>query len=186
MKKLLLTIKSDIYRYAGRISFLTALRCYLRIPAVRFLFWHRIANFTRLHNRILYFFVWFIHRRLTIKYGFDIPAETQIGKGFYIGHFGGIVVSARAVIGSNVNISQGVTIGKSSRGRKKGYPVIKDGVYIAPGAVIIGNIIIGENVAIGANAVVIEDVPDNAVVVGNPALIVSSNGSEGYILNKAL
>ncbi|MDR2406916.1 MAG: serine acetyltransferase [Bacteroidales bacterium] len=120
-------------------------------------------------------------RHFSYKFGFDIPAETTIGKGFYIGHFGGVVISPKVVIGNNCNISQNVTIGFKPR---RGYPTIKDNVYIGPGAVIIGNVTIGNNVAVGANAVVLDNIPDNAVVVGVPAKVVSFKGSESYILNK--
>lgn len=104
--------------------------------------------------------------------------------GFYIGHFGGIVISAKAKIGKNCNISQNVTIGYSSRGKNQGWPTIMENVYIGPGAVVIGNIIVGENAAVGANAFVNADVPDNAVVEGVLAKTISFKGSEGYILNK--
>ena len=117
-------------------------------------------------------------------YGIQIPWGTHIGKGFYIGHFGTIVVNGGAVIGDNVNISQGVTIGQTNRGKRKGVPVIGNGVYIGPGAKVIGKVTIGNNVAIGANAVVTEDVPDNACVAGVPAKIVSMNGAEGYVGRK--
>lgn len=105
----------------------------------------------------------------------------KIGKGFYIGHFGTIVVHSSAVIGDNVNISQGVTIGATNRGNRQGIPTIGNQVYIGPGAKIIGKITVGNNVAIGANAVVTKDVPDNAVVAGVPAKIISMQGGEGYI-----
>ena len=88
------------------------------------------------------------------------------------------------MIGDNVNISQGVTIGQTNRGKRKGVPVIGNGVYIGPGAKVIGKVTIGNNVAIGANAVVTEDVPDNACVAGVPAKIVSMNGAEGYVNRK--
>ena len=117
-------------------------------------------------------------------YGIQIPESTRIGEGFYIGHFGTIVVNAKAVIGKNVNISQGVTIGVANRGRHKGVPIIGDSVYIGPGAKIIGNIVVGNNVAIGANAVVVSDVPENACVAGIPAKVISMNGSEGYVNRK--
>ena len=118
------------------------------------------------------------------KYGIIIPFITDIDKGFYIGHFGCIVVNEFAVIGKNVNISQGVTIGAINRGKNVGVPIIGDGVYIGPGAKIIGAIRIGNNVAIGANAVVTHNVPDNAVVAGVPARIISMNGAEGYVNRK--
>ena len=84
-------------------------------------------------------------------------------------------------IGNNCNISQGVTLGVTNRGAKKGCPTIGDNVYIAPGAKVIGNIVVGNDVAIGANCVLTKDVPDHAVVVGIPGKIISYNGSSGYI-----
>jgi serine O-acetyltransferase len=118
-----------------------------------------------------------------IRFGIDIYPRTRIGKGFYIGHFGTIIVSSHAIIGDNCNISQGVTIGMAVRGDKKGVPEIGDRVYIGPGSKLIGKIKIGNDVAIGANAVVINDVPDNAVVVGVPGKVVSLDGSGDYVVN---
>lgn len=85
---------------------------------------------------------------------------------------------SEGAIGENCNIGQGVTIGIAGRGEKKGVPQIGNKVYIAPGAKIIGKIIIGNNVMIGANSVVTKDVPDNAVVAGVPAKIISYKGWE--------
>ena len=121
---------------------------------------------------------------MKIKLGINIPYNTDIKPGFYIGHFGVIVVHPDVKIGWNCNISSRVTLGISSRGKNKGVPQIGDNVYIGPGAVIIGNITIGDNVAIGANCVVTKDIPENAVVVGAPGKIISYKGSEGYVCNK--
>ena len=82
-----------------------------------------------------------------------------------------IVINHKSIIGKNCNLSQGVTIGRTFRGNKKGVPIIGDNVFIGPGAVIIGNINVGNNVAVGANCVVLKDVPDHAVVVGVPGTI---------------
>jgi len=177
------TIKDDLYRYTGSRSFKSFCVSYWRTPGFRYGFWLRIASHTRKKGKIYYFIPKLRTRHFSYKFGFDIPPETNIGPGFYIGHFGGVVITGKAIIGKNCNISQNVTIGFSSRGDKKGFPVIKDNVYIGPGAVIIGNITIGNNAAIGANAVVLNDVPDNGVVVGIPAKVISQKGSEGYILN---
>jgi len=119
--------------------------------------------------------------RYIYRFGISISYRTAIGKGFYIGHFSGIIVTPEAIIGDNCNISQGVTIGYSNRGKHKGYPVIGDKVYIGPGAKIIGNVKIGNNVAIGANCVVVDDISDNSVVVGIPGKVISQKGTEGYI-----
>jgi serine O-acetyltransferase len=176
-------IKTDLYRYCGRLSLVLFIKQYYINPGFKFMVWHRIAHNTKPKGKLIYLFPWLMLRRLKIKYGYDIPAETVIGKGFYIGHFGGIVISSKVIIGNNCNISQGITIGYNSRGKRKGYPKLGDNIYIGPGSVISGNINIGNNAAIGANAVVLDDIPDNAVAVGIPAKIVNSSGSMGYILN---
>jgi serine O-acetyltransferase len=119
--------------------------------------------------------------RLIYKYGISIPPDTKIGSGFYIGHFGGIVVSGKTIIGKNCNMSQCVTVGQANRGRNKGHPILGDNIYIGPGAKIIGAVTIGNNVAIGANCVVTKDVPDNSVVVGIPGKVISQEGSKGYV-----
>ena len=177
-KKVRNLIFKDLYRYYGDISMKIFLKSYFLIPGFNYLFWLRLGQWW--DNPIIKYILY----RKRIKYGIQISIETKIGKGFYIGHFGGIVVSGGAEIGDNCNISQDVTIGLSARGNKKGVPSIGDNCYIAPGVKIIGNINIGNNVAIGANAVVTVDIPDNAVVVRIPAKIISYNGSESYINNR--
>lgn len=177
-------INSDLFRYTGKLGFKQFVKTYFIIPGFRYSFWLRVTCYLKNKNRILFLFAWLRLRHYSFKYGIQIPYATNIGKGFYIGHFSCIVVSPDAIIGRNVNISQGVTIGKSSRGNNKGAAVISDEVYIGPGAKIIGKITIGRNVAIGANAVVTKDIPEDAVVGGIPASIISLNGAQGYINNK--
>jgi serine O-acetyltransferase len=178
-------IGTDLYRYNGRRGLKELCRNLLLNPGFKFSFIMRVTYF--LSQRKYYFPLWLMSLLLFYhyqsKYGIQINYKTKIGKGFYIGHFNCIVVSPGAVIGDNCNISQGVTIGVSGRGVRKGYPVIGNNVYIAPGAKIFGAIKVGDNVAIGANAVVNIDVPANAVVVGIPARVISYNGVEGYIFN---
>jgi serine O-acetyltransferase len=171
-------IKKDLYRYAGNINLKSFVKSYLLIPGFNYMVWFRIGTY---YNN---FFIKYIIFRKSIKFGIQIPLNTKIGSGFYIGHFGNIVINGRSSIGENCNISQGVTIGQSSRGKNKGYPQIGNNCYIAPGVKIIGNIKIGNNVAIGANAVVTKDIEDNSVVVGIPAKIISKLGSDNYIINK--
>ena len=118
-----------------------------------------------------------LYRRVRIKWGIEIPRSAQIGPGLFIGHAGGIVIASEARIGSNLNLSHQVTIGLSGQGEKRGYPVIGDNVYIAPGAKVFGKIRIGNGVKIGANAVVYKDVPDGAVVALDPGFrIIKSVG----------
>lgn len=111
-------------------------------------------------------------------WGIDIPRSAQIGAGLYIGHFGGITISSLTMIGKRCNLSQGVTIGLSGHGDRRGVPAIGNDVYIAPGAKLFGNITIGNNVKIGANAVVACDIPDDAIVALSPGYkIVSFKGN---------
>lgn len=107
-------------------------------------------------------------------WGIEISRHARIGPGLYIGHFGGITVSSRAVIGANCALSQQVTIGIAGCGGKFGAPTLGDDVYVAPGARLFGPIRIGSNVKIGANAVVHRDIPDNAVVALDPGFKILS------------
>jgi len=121
-------------------------------------------------------------RHLKVKYGFDISYRTKIGKGLYIGHFGGIVVHGDAEIGEYCNLSQGVTIGELIRGKKAGIPKIGNKVFIGPGATILGNITIGDEALIGTQSIVNFDVPNQAVVASPLASIISNKGSKDYII----
>lgn len=118
--------------------------------------------------------------RLSRKYGLQIPRNTQIGYGLYIGHGIGIVINPTTIIGNNCNLSQFTTIG-SNHGKAA---IIGDNVYIGPSVCIVENVIIGNNVTIGAGAVVVKDVPDNATVAGCPARVVSYKTPGRYIHNR--
>jgi serine O-acetyltransferase len=118
-----------------------------------------------------------------VKYGISIPYNTRIGPGIYIGHYGGIVVNDGVVIGSDCNINHEVTIGVKYGGKNPGVPIIGDRVYLGPGCKVIGGVRLGNDVAIGANAVVVDSVPDSAVAVGIPAKVVSHRGSSVYVVN---
>lgn len=183
--ELIKTIQSDLYRYAASIRLSSFLRTYFSIPGFKVTTLFRLCRYLKARKRSLllpvYVLVLALYKRSSIRYGIDLKYTTQIGKGFYIGHFGTIVISEKVVIGDNVNISQGVTIGRSNRGKNKGFPTIGNHVYIAPGAKIIGKINIGSNVTIGANCVVTRDIPDNSVVAGIPGKVISQKGSLGYI-----
>ena len=185
-KECRLLIRSDLYRYEGNVSRKKFLLLLFSEPGFRYSALYRFGAFlakkrSNIFGKIIYRIFYEILRHYQIKYGIYIHPNTTIEKGFYIGHHGGIVINDEVIIGKNCNISQGITVGQSNRGQRKGSPVIGDNVYIGPGAVIFGKIQIGNNVAIGANAVVTKDIPDNAVVVGNPGHIISYNGSTGYI-----
>lgn len=107
---------------------------------------------------------------LRIIFNMDFPSTVEFGEGLVLPHIGlGVVVHPRAVLGANCKIYQNVTIGCRNN---EGPPQIGDNVLIGAGACILGNVKIGNNVSIGANSVVLNDVPDNVVVVGMPAKVV--------------
>jgi serine O-acetyltransferase len=178
---------SDLYRYEED-NVITIKKLILRqfiSPGYHYIFWLRLCRY--LSEKKLFFPLFLIARAILqhykYKYGIGISPKTKIGLGFYIGHFGGIIINSDAEIGKNCNVSHGVTIGMSNRGKNKGVATIGDNVYIGPGAKIVGAVKVGNNVAIGANCVVTKDIPDNAVVVGIPGKVISFNGSNGYIGN---
>jgi len=179
-------VRSDFYRYMQVPTLSRIITHWFLTPGVKYSFYMRLCRYLRgkpLKAFGLFIVLQIILHHYRIKFGIDIPDTTNIGRGFYIGHFGGIVVNSRSVIGKNCNISHGVTIGQLNRGERMGYPVIGDQVFIGPGAKILGRIKIGDNVAIGANCVVTTDIPSNSVVVGNPGKVISQEGSTGYINN---
>ena len=175
-------IAADLHRH-GPDAVRAPVREFLRNYAFRFMVVLRCCQWLR-PRRALYPLVLVlatIYTGMSRRWGISISISCRIGPGFYIGHFGGIVVHGDAVMGANCNISQGVTIGETQRGERRGVPVIGDEVYMGPGAKIIGGIRVGSRVAIGANAVVTRDIPDDGVAVGIPARVVSQHGSTGYI-----
>lgn len=100
----------------------------------------------------------------------DLPCEARIGRRLCIEHFGTIIVSGDTVLGDDVVLRQGVTLGLRRR-HERGAPVIGNGVDIGAGAVVLGPVHVGAGASIGANAVVLEDVPAQALAVGVPARI---------------
>lgn len=127
-------------------------------------------------------FLTIMSKLMEILTGISIPFSARIGPGFYIGHFGSIIIGKDVVIGDYCNISQGVTIGQAGRGGKQLSPRIGNRVYIGPGAKIFGNISIGDDVAIGANSVVTKSLPPKAVAGGVPATVISYDSSKDFII----
>ncbi|TFG54775.1 MAG: serine O-acetyltransferase [Methanomassiliicoccus sp.] len=109
--------------------------------------------------------------------GADIHPGAIIGKGFFIDHAVGVVIGETTIIGDNVSIFQGVTLGGVSTSKGKRHPTIGDNVTIGAGAVVLGNVMIGENVKIGAGSVVVKGVPPNSTVVGVPGRVVKREGT---------
>ncbi len=179
------TIRADLYRYRGNTRLRDLLSAYLRDPGFRFTYYLRKVDFYSKTKRGIGFFAYAYNRisfsHYRFRYGFDISPTTRIGPGFYLGHFGGVVISPDAVLGCNVNIAQGVTIGAESRGRRLGAPTIGDRVWIGPHAIVVGRITVGDQAMIAPGAYVNFDVPPMSVVIGNPGKIISNRGSDGYM-----
>ncbi|MDD2983068.1 MAG: serine acetyltransferase [Crocinitomicaceae bacterium] len=175
-------IKYDIYRLCPeKFSFYSFLKAY-RNQGFRYIFFHRIYNST--NNFIIKVLAKLFLRHYCYKFGFQISSKTKIGKGIYFGHFGSVVINENAEIGEFCNINHNVTIGRQNRGIKKGSPKIGNKVWIGVGSVIVGNIKISDNVLIAPNAYVNFDVPENSIVIGNPAKIISKeNPTAEYINN---
>jgi serine O-acetyltransferase len=109
--------------------------------------------------------------------GADIHPGATIGKGFFIDHAVGVVIGETSIIGDNVSIFQGVTLGGVSTSHGKRHPTIGNNVTIGAGAKVLGNINIGDNVKIGAGSVVVKDVPPDSTVVGVPGRVVKREGA---------
>ncbi|QDO94186.1 serine acetyltransferase [Formosa sediminum] len=132
-------------------------------------------------KRILLVFCLIFQKWIEIITGISLPYSANIGERFYIGHFGGIIINAHAVIGANCNLSQGVTIGVSGVDQKRGVPVIGNHVYIGAHAVVVGKITVGDGAVIGANSLVTKDVLPHTTVLGVPAIKINNHDSKEYI-----
>lgn len=151
------------------------------------IFQYRISHFIfkkikwKLFRIPLLFFALLWSKVIEVLTGISLPYSAKIGHSFYIGHYGGIIINSKAVIGDNCNISQGVTIGVSGIGENRGVPVLGNNIYIGANAVIAGKISIGNDVLIGACSMVKDSFPDYSVLQGVPAILISQKGSKDYI-----
>ena len=138
---------------------------------------YRFSRFFRSKKLFLPLYVisQFIFKVFQYITGIQFSSLNVIGGGLKFYHHGTVVIAGDTIIGENCSIHQGVTLGRLFEGSKAGCPVVGDNVIIFAGAKLLGNISIGDNSVIGANAVVINDVPANAVVAGCPAKIVSDD-----------
>lgn len=166
----------DLYRYEGQRcrSLRVRLKYVFFVPGFTYIFFFRHASQSK--NRFLRIaYSFFLHITKFITH-IQIPAGTNIGRGFRIVHFGDIVVNPDAVIGENFNIFQGCLIG-NAQGKHAGVPIIGNNVYMNANSVVIGNVHIGNDVLIAPGAFVNFDVPDNSIVIGNPGQIILRDGS---------
>ena len=116
-----------------------------------------------------------ISQKTARQTGIEIHPGAQIGKGFFIDHGNGVIIGETAIIGDNVTLYQGVTLGGTGKEQGKRHPTIGNNVMISAGAKILGSFTIGDNSKIGAGSVVLEEVPPNSTVVGVPGHVVKRN-----------
>ncbi len=139
-------------------------------PGFRAVLRYRLAH--KLYKRKHYFLARWIAQRGATKTGIDIHPGAEIGKGFFIDHGIGVIIGETAIVGDNVTLYQGVTLGGTGKEKGKRHPTLRDNVMVSAGAKILGSFTIGENSKIGAGSVVLEEVPPNSTVVGVPGRVV--------------
>ena len=137
---------------------------------------YRIAH--KLYTQGHYFLARWVSQRGVRKTGIEIHPGAQIGENFFIDHGNGVIIGETAIVGNNVTLYQGVTLGGTGKEHGKRHPTIGDNVMISAGAKVLGSFTIGENSKIGAGSVVLEAVPPNCTVVGVPGRIVKRNNQK--------
>ena len=137
-----------------------------------------MISYRRAHKLYLkghYFWARWISQRAARRTGIEIHPGATIGKGFFIDHGTGVIIGETTIIGDNVTLYQGVTLGGTGKETGKRHPTLEDNVMVSAGAKVIGSFTVGRNSKIGAGSVVIEEVPPNCTVVGVPGHIVKQN-----------
>ena len=142
-------------------------------PSFKVMMHYRVAH--RLYEKGHYFWARLISQRAARKTGIEIHPGAQIGKGLFIDHGNGVIIGETTIIGNNVTLYQGVTLGGTGKEHGKRHPTIEDNVMISAGAKILGSFTIGANSKIGAGRVVLHEVPPNSTVVGVPGRVVKRN-----------
>lgn len=138
----------------------------LLYPGFKVMIYYHISH--KLYLKGHFFLARYLCERAKRKTGIEIHPGATIGDDFFIDHGSGVVIGETTIIGNNVTIYHGVTLGGTSLDKVKRHPTVMDNVMIGSGAKILGNITIGSNTKIGANAVVTKDIPNDSVVVGIP------------------
>ena len=134
---------------------------------------YRIAH--KLYMKKHYFLARWVSQRGVRKTGIEIHPGAQIGKGLFIDHGNGVIIGETSILGDNVTLYQGVTLGGTGKEHGKRHPTIGNNVMISAGAKVLGSFTIGDNSKIGAGSVVLEEVPPNSTVVGVPGRVVKRN-----------
>ena len=182
-------IKKDLSRSSDKLTLLNACRFVITNSSFKMSFWFSIGNYLlENRSRVLYALVYWHYKSLMYKTGIQLPLGTSVGGGILFKHFNGIVINNHATIGENVTIFNDVTIGINLKpdGMCES-PVIGGNVVLCTGAKVIGGVTIGQSSIVGANAVVIKSIPEDSIVAGIPAKVISTGGTkyvETYIKHK--
>lgn len=168
-------IKKDFYAVFDRDpaanNFIEVLLTY---PGLHALIFHRIAHWLWAKGiPVIPRLISHISRFLT---GIEIHPGAKIGYGFFIDHGMGVVIGETTIIGNNVTLFQGVTLGGTGKKKGKRHPTLGNNIVVGVGAKVLGDITIGDNVKLGANSVVLESVPSDSTVVGVPGRVVKKGG----------
>ena len=139
-------------------------------PSFKAIMRHRVAHWLFEHKH--YFLARWYSQRTVRKTGIEIHPGAKIGKGLFIDHGNGVIIGETTVIGDNVTLYQGVTLGGTGKEKGKRHPTIGNNVMISAGAKVLGSFTVGENSKIGAGSVVLSEVPPNCTVVGVPGRVV--------------
>ena len=142
-------------------------------PSFKVMLYYRLAH--KLYEKKHFFLARWISQKGVRKTGIEIHPGAQIGKGFFIDHGNGVIIGETAIIGDNVTLYQGVTLGGTGKEHGKRHPTIGNNVMISTGAKILGSFTIGDNSKIGAGSVVLKEVPPDSTVVGVPGRVVKRN-----------
>lgn len=148
----------------------------LLYPSFKVILNYRVAH--RLYKKKHYFLARWISQRAARKTGIEIHPGATIGEGLFIDHGSGVIIGETTIIGNNVTLYQGVTLGGTGKEQGKRHPTLEDNVMVSAGAKVIGSFTIGENSKIGAGSVVLEEVPPNCTVVGVPGRIVKMDNKK--------
>ena len=148
----------------------------LLYPSFKVMLHYRIAH--KLYLKKHYFLARWVSQRGVRKTGIEIHPGATIGKGLFIDHGSGVIIGETAILGDNITLYQGVTLGGTGKEQGKRHPTLEDNVMVSAGAKVIGSFTIGKNSKIGAGSVVLEAVPPNCTVVGVPGRIVKRNNQK--------
>lgn len=139
-------------------------------PSFKVMIHYRIAH--KLYLKKHYFLARWVSQRGVRKTGIEIHPGAAIGRGFFIDHGNGVIIGETTIIGDNVTLYQGVTLGGTGKEQGKRHPTLGNNIMIGAGAKVLGSCTIGDNSKIGAGSVVLEDVPPGSTVVGVPGRVV--------------